>query len=196
MNIVMFNTRNMGKNPYFIGKIGDLVTDAESSYIPAYYNDADSEHEYAISVEDSSGEYTFAGINAQGYTNAMDNNRIGNIGSIGIRMDMAEQKLYVRFSYTYADKEAHIPAGQVRCVFYNDKSIKQFEYYHMLDSYGAINAYEMLKNRSAYDYVVKGKGWKIIYDSSLYDKKFKDKIKSFIFDDNGVRQYFEDIDLD
>ena len=74
----------MGKNPYFIGKVGDLVVSAESSYVPTYYNDADSEREYAISADGSTGKYTFAGTNTQGYTNAMDNNRIGNIGAIGI----------------------------------------------------------------------------------------------------------------
>ena len=197
MNIVMFNTQNMGKNPYFIGKIGDLVTNAESSYVPAYYNSADSERECVISslsADDFSGKFTIAGINRQGYTNSMDNNRIGNIGSIEMKMDMVYRVLHVRFMYEYIDKEAHIPEGQIRCVFYDDRNIKQFEYYHMLDSYGAVNAYEMLKNKSAYDYVIKGKGWKIIYDSSK-DEKFKDKIKSFILDGDGVRQYLEDIDL-
>lgn len=100
----------------------------------------------------------------------------------------------MRFYYEDIAKEAHIEEGKIRCVFYDDKNIKQFEHYHMLDAYGAINAYEMLKNRSAYDQVIKGDGWKIIYDNSKYDEKFKDKIKSFIFD-KGARLYLEDIDL-
>lgn len=65
----------------------------------------------------------------------------------------------------------------------------------MLDAYGAVNAYEMLRNKSVYDYVIKGKGWKIIYDSSK-DDKFRDKIRSFILDGNGVRQYLDEVDLD
>lgn len=196
INFVMFNTSNMGKNPYFIGKLGQLVKADTSSFVEAYYNTTDSERECAINTESETGKYTIVGINRQGYTNSMDNNRIDNINQICLRMDMATKKLTVQFNYANANKEAHIPAGQVRCIFYDDKNIKQFEYYHMLDSYGAVNAYEMLKNRSAYDYVVSGKGWKIIYDSSKYDKKFKDKIKSFILDGDGVRQYLEDIDLD
>lgn len=197
MNIVMFNTQNMGKNPYFIGKIGDLVTSCESSYVPAYYNGTDSERECLISSLSSdsfSGKFTIAGINRQGYTNSMDNNRIGNVGAIEMRMDMSRLALQILFKYEVVDKEAHIPEGQVRCVFYDDKNLKQFEYYHMLDSYGAVNAYEMLRNRAVYDYVVKGRGWKIIYDSSK-DDKFRDKIKSFILDGDGVRQYLDDIDL-
>ena len=114
----------MGKNPYFIGKIRDLVTSADTSYVPAYYNSPDSERECVICDENSSGKFTIAGINRQGYTNSMDNNRIGNIGSIDMRMDMNPMRLHVLFRYKAVDKEAHIPAGLVRCVFYDDKNLK------------------------------------------------------------------------
>lgn len=126
----------------------------------------------------------------------MDNNRIGNIDAIEMWMDMPKLMLHVRFKYEKVEKEAHIPGNRIKCVFYDDRNIKQFEYYHMLDSYGAVNAYEMLKNKSAIDYVIKGKGWKIIYDNSKYDSDIKDKIRSFIFDGDGVRRYLDSIDLD
>lgn len=53
----------MGKNPYFIGKISDLVTSTDTSYVQAYYNSSDSEHECLIYDENSSGKFTIAGIN-------------------------------------------------------------------------------------------------------------------------------------
>lgn len=52
MNIIMFNTQNMGKNPYFIGKIGQLAMATETSCVSAYYNSADSERECVINTED------------------------------------------------------------------------------------------------------------------------------------------------
>ena len=89
----------MGKNPYFIGKIGQLATATESSYISAYYNNDNSESECVISAENSTGKYTITGINRQGYTNSMDNNHIGNIGAIELQMDMSRFMLHVRFKY-------------------------------------------------------------------------------------------------
>ena len=84
MNCVIFNTGNMGKNPYFIGKVSQLVdyTPESGQWLPVYYNNADSERECVISSSDITGKYTITGINRQGYTNASDNNRIYNIDSI------------------------------------------------------------------------------------------------------------------
>lgn len=82
MNIAFFNTTSLGKNPYLMCKLSDLIALSGAAVDVTY----DAEGEVSeIPVLGQRIECTVVGTQRQNQTNLMDTNRLSNIRSIDIR---------------------------------------------------------------------------------------------------------------
>ena len=198
MQILIYNTMSLGKNPYFIGKLKDLegIPTHEEDWVELHYNEPNvGDNSSEISVESTIGSgHTVAAAGVQRRLSAT-----GKYGSNYIEHVYRITALYfdkcltLRF-YHDGDKYAHIPPDTIQFVFFNDKDLTLFKYYHLLDAHGAINCLYIEEaiqpNNIDFD------GWGIYYDSSIRKQdELSDLLRSFYLNKYGGKQYLSDIEL-
>lgn len=199
LEILIFNTRSLGKNPYFIGKLKDLFVENlydEDTWIQMNYCDASKYAnvvENEISVASSVGHrYIASGVRQKlDTTSNIDSNRIDHI----VNMKAAYQGTVLKLRFYYDDFEyVHVPKNDIKIVLFNSHDLTLFKYYHMLDAHGAIQCTyleQYLENPN-----IEFDGWGIAYDQSKYGhNQLSDLMKSYYFNASGHKEWLADIEL-
>jgi len=201
MQVIVYNADTLGKNPYYIGKLWDFIDEQELNYNKPIDdgNTADFETSCVISM----GLVKVTGTHRDIHTHSeRDTNHIDMIDRITAVMyakedDLANATLTFTFdvSQNAALRQfAKVPRGELKIMLYNNKDLEIYQYYHMLDAYGAVQCkyFESLDDKP--DQPDDGRGWGIYYPkaqhvgvSSLTQSFFKDK--------SGLKTYLDSIQL-
>ena len=191
MNLAFFNKESLGKNPYLMCALSDLVA-LSGGAVAASYDSAGEVSE--IPVGGQHIECTVVGTQRQGQTNQLDTNRLPNIRSIDVRYT-GQGFLVVRFWLDEPRMPSFIGENTIRVALYDQHNIEQFQYYHLLDAYGVVNVYQMYTDEDIYGKVISGEGWQIVYDRKDISEDDQQRVRSAINVDGRGRVYLQDIDL-
>lgn len=190
MSLVFFNAKSVGKNPYCVCQFSDIMGRGE---ISVSYDSEENDSE--VTISGTHGKFSLAGTQLQDQNNRTDSNRLDNISCVTVSCLSGESKLNVKMFLEHPEIPTFIEEGTLRVVVFDDKNIEQFKYYHLLDAYGVVNAYQVYTNRELYGSELTGTGWKIVYGKTQISDSDADRMKSAIEIDGVGRVFLKDIDL-
>lgn len=155
VDLLLFNSRNAGKNAYYSGAVSSLIDAASSSeeVIAENYisSDVDCEIPLSVSVAEVyvAGTFNFFGIPV----NKSDTNHLDNIQKIQIEFvnndpssitpqqamtTKSQSYIIVRFYKNDITKRSYIYADTVKTVMYNKFNLRIYEFYHYFDERGIV----------------------------------------------------------
>lgn len=197
IDMLVYNCNTLGKNPYYIGKLGSLKDETDM-----YYNDevidennADSE----ISAKMSGIRVTVAGTHDKiGTRSITESNHIHNIDRFTAQADLDNGTLTLKFYFNAANDDVFVPQDCLRIMLYNTHDLTMFKYYHMLDAHGAVNCKYLSTLVEDMSLLDKDHGsWGIVYNKDKYAKynELSDLLRSYYVDSSGGKTYLNDIEL-
>lgn len=195
LNVLIYNNKTLGKNPYHMSKITDIPHDEISveNYNSEY--DIENRREIVISTdrttEDDVLEATGT-FDMEHTYNDTDSNHIDNISNIMLSFDREHRKITVKFVIEDEQQSTFIEKGSIQLLLFNTNDLHMFEYYHYLDN-GCVN---LLDNAINIPEDYGARGWKFIYDRSRYSEDYVlSAARAFYRDTNGKKVHLEDISL-
>ena len=190
MSLVFFNAKSVGKNPYCVCQFSDIMGKGE---ISVSYDSEENDSE--VSISGTYGRFSLVGTQLQNQNNRTDSNRLDNISCITMSCLSDGNTLNIKMYLEHPEIPTFVEGGTLRVVVFDDKNIEQFKYYHLLDAYGVVNAYQVYTNRELYGSELTGTGWKIVYAKKQISDTDADRMKSAIEVDGVGRVFLKDIDL-
>lgn len=151
----------------------------------------------------TAGEVKVTGTHRDIHTHSVrDSNHIDMIDGITVSMyakedDLANATLTFAFDVDQGAALrdfAKVPQGEIKVMLYNSKDLEIYQYYHMLDAYGAVQCkyYESLDDSK--DQPDDGRGWGIYYPKTRNDG-LSSLTNSFFKDKSGLKTYLNSIQL-
>lgn len=192
--MLVYNYNTLGKNPYYIGKLGSLKDETDM-----YYNDEvidENNADAEISVKMSGARVSVTGTHDKvGTRSVTDTNHIRNIDRFTAQADLATGTLVFKFYFNAENEDVFVPKDCLRIMLYNTHDLTMFKYYHMLDAHGAVNCRYLstLVEDIDEDYG----SWGIVYNKDKYAKynELSDLLRSYYVDPSGGKTYLNDIEL-
>lgn len=200
MQVIIYNVNSLGKSPYYMGDLWALRTNAELGY-DEYVKNSDVA-DIQLSGQGSNGRFYASGTRSDVRRRGLyDTNRIDFISSVKAGLyaeedDVANAALTLTFELEpgyLAGRFAKVPDGEIVVMLYNTKSLEIYQYYHMLDAYGAVQC-------KFYEYLIDdgispddGRGWGIYRVDWSGNRPAED---SFFKDESGLKTYLDSVRLE
>lgn len=196
--MIIYNVNTLGKSPYYIG---DLWTFKEETFLD--YNppvDVSNDADITLSGQEWSGRVSVTGTHRDIRTrSARDTNYIDGIDSIKAVLyadenDPSGATLTFTFDVNQdspAKDFAKVPEGELMVMLYNARSLEIYQYYHMLDAYGAVQCkfYSALADDETTD---DGRGWGV---HAIARSEKRPLLDSFFEDEPGIKTYLDSVQL-
>lgn len=135
MTLVMYNKRTNGKNPYYVGKLKNIVQTAERQYVSLKNDISSYQGEYEDHEVKSKSNPRLTVTGTYDYfskrTNRQDSNHLENVEDI--QLYMKDRRIVVTFCPQDYEKEYFIRNNTVTMVLCDPADLRVFNYFHILD---------------------------------------------------------------